>query len=171
MHARTQVTLLAVGIATALAGCGGPAANETASAPPPAATPSTPSEPTPVVTAVSDADLGRVCRAAVAALNGGNPAIIKVERVEDGIANVGYARPSDGKVWKNRCRIEGDRLIWASVDLNGPGTGPGRWRTEAEDEVVTYAIEGETVKVRIAFSDGSSEPEHAYKIAKISAAQ
>jgi hypothetical protein len=118
----------------------------------------------PSVASLSDNDLGRVCRAAVAALNGRDPAIIKVERVGGGIAHVGYVRPNDGKAWKNQCRVEGDRVVWASVDLNGPGSGPGRWRTDTEDEVVTYAIEGKKVKVTIRYSDGSTEPEHVYEI-------
>lgn len=147
-------TLMIASLATAPTGCG-----KSSSAPPPKAAPA------PVTTSpvgLSDGDLGRVCRAAVAALNGRDPAIIKVERIEDGIAHVSYVRPNDGKVWKNQCRADGNRVVWASVDLNGPGTGPGRWRTDAEDEVVTYAVRANTVTVMITYSDGSTEPEHVY---------
>jgi hypothetical protein len=55
--------------------------------------------------------------------------------------------------------VEGDRVIWAAVDLDGPG----RWRTTPDDEVVTYAVEGQTVKVRVGYSDGSGS-EESYKI-------
>lgn len=148
--------LIIASFATAPAGCG---KSSNVSPPEAAARP----EITSAVT-LSDGDFGRVCRAAVAALNGRDPAIIKVERIENGIAHVGYVRPNDGKVWKNQCRVDGNRVVWASVDLNGPGTGPGRWRTDAEDEVVTYAVRANTVTVRITYSDGSTEPEHVYTI-------
>jgi hypothetical protein len=128
--------------------------------------PSSPASETPApapVAALSDADLGRVCRAAVAALNGRDPAIIKVEHITGDMAYVGYRRPDDGKVWKNRCRVEGDRVVWSAVDLDGPGSGPGRWRTHPDDETITYSIDGATVKVRVGFSDGSGW-EESYKL-------
>ena len=156
MTAKVQSALLVASLAAAFASCGKPSDREATSTSPASA------EPSPAVV-LGDNDLGRVCRAAVAALNGRDPAIIKVERVADGVAHVGYARPDDGKVWKNQCRVEGNRVIWASVDLNGPGSGPGRWRTDAEDEVVTYVLDGGTVKVKITYSDGSAEPEKAYE--------
>lgn len=159
MRVKVHPALLMASLAVPLAGCGKPPDGASASTSPAAAI----AEPSTTVV-LSDNDLGRVCRAAVAALNGRDPAIIKVENVADGIAYVRYARPTDGRVWKNRCRVEGNRVVWASVDLNGPGSGPGRWRTDAEDEVVTYALKADTVKVRITYSDGSTEPEHVYAV-------
>lgn len=112
-------------------------------------------ETKPLAAHLSYNDLGRICRGAVAALNGRDPQIIKVETVSAGIAHVAYRRPDDGKVWKNQCRVESDRVVWAAVDLNGLGSGPGRWRTDPADEVVTYEISGPTVTIRITYSDGS----------------
>lgn len=156
------VAIVAAGMAM-LSGCGRSSESEIASASPAATTPEVAAPAPSPVAALSDADLGRVCRAAVAALNGRDPAIIKVERVEAGVAHVGYPRPDDGKVWKNDCRAEGDRVVWRAVDLDGPGSGPGRWRTHPDDEIVTYAIDGDTVKVRVGYSDGSGS-EEAYTI-------
>lgn len=112
--------------------------------------------PAPVLT---DGDLGRVCRGAIAALNGRDPGIIKVETVAAGVAQVAYSRPDDGKRWKNQCRVVGNRVTWAAVDLSGPGTGPGRWRIDPADETVTYSLVGSTVKIRISYSDGSGAEE------------
>jgi hypothetical protein len=103
---------------------------------------------------LSDTDLGRVCRAAIASLNGRDPAIVKIERLELGVAYVRYARPGDGKVWKNRCKAFGDKVIWSTVDLDGPGTGPGRWRTHPADENVTFRFEGDEIIITTAFGDG-----------------
>ena len=104
---------------------------------------------------LSDGELGRVCRATIAALMGRDPSIIQVDRLSGGIAYTSYSRPSDGSIWKNRCRVEGDRVIWSAVDLNGPGTGPGRWRTHPLDETITYTIDGAQVSIKMTYSDGS----------------
>ena len=106
--------------------------------------------------ALSDKELGRVCRATIAALMGRDPQIIHVVRVGGGLAYTSYARPSDGSVWKNRCGVEGDRVIWSTVDLDGPGTGPGRWRTHPLDETITYTIDGTQVSITITENDGSA---------------
>lgn len=112
---------------------------------------------------LSDANLSRVCRAAIAALNGHDPKIIDLMRIENRVAYVRYARPSDGSIWKNRCRVEGDRVVWAVMDRSGPGSGPGRWRNAPEDEVITYAISGPTVTIVIRYGDGSGD-KHSYEI-------
>lgn len=133
---------------------------------------SPPPPPAPTVSAaaigpssgtVSDNDLGRVCRGAIAALNGRDPRIIKVETLSAGVAHVVYRRPDDGTLWKNQCRIDGARVAWAAVDLSGPDSGPGRWRIDPDDEIVTFELAGPTVKIRIAYSDGSAS-EETYEI-------
>ncbi|MDZ4066856.1 MAG: hypothetical protein U1E06_08365 [Tabrizicola sp.] len=158
-----RATILGAVTAISLTGCGSPSESEKAAAATSTVQPAAPEPAEEPIATISDTDLGRVCRGAVAALNGRDPAIIKVEQIENGVAYVGYERPDDGKVWKNRCRVDGDRVIWASVDLDGPGSGPGRWRTHADDEIVTYALDGPTVKVRIGYGDGSGS-EEAYSI-------
>ncbi|MFO1014520.1 MAG: hypothetical protein U1E50_12235 [Caulobacteraceae bacterium] len=104
---------------------------------------------------LSAAELGRVCRAAVAAINGRDPSIIRIVRSEEGMAYTEYARPDDGKIWKNRCRTDGDRVIWSTVDLDGPGTGPGRWRNDPADEIIRFKIDGRAVTISQDFGDGS----------------
>ena len=108
---------------------------------------------------LSNTDLGRVCRAAVAELNGRDPASMQVKDNAAGIVRVEYRRPDDNKLWKNDCRVEGDKLIWRGVDAFGHGSGPGRWREDPMDEVITFALDGSNVTINMTFSDGSSGSE------------
>ena len=82
----------------------------------------------------SGSELAVVCRAGIAALMGHDIKIVRLDKVEGDIAHVSYSRPSDQKIWKNRCRIEGATLIWGTIDAFGPGTGFGPWRSRPEDE-------------------------------------
>lgn len=111
-------------------------------------------------TPISDTDLARVCRATVATLNGHQPSIMRAESGSNEAVQVTYARPSDGKVWKNECRIEGDRVIWRTIDAFGPSSGPGRWRTHPADEVITYELNGADVSITTAYPDGSGSTEN-----------
>ena len=109
--------------------------------------------------AISGPDLARICRAAVAALNGQKPSIMKIASNDRGLVRVRYARPSDRKVWTNECRVDGGRVIWRTVDAFGAGTGAGRWRTDPADENVTYKLEGPMVQITTSYSDGSASTE------------
>lgn len=121
-------------------------------------------EPEPAV-ALAAADLGRVCRAAIAATNGHSPEIISVVSNDGQIARVRYVRPSDGKAWVNECRAEGGRIIWRGVDLFGAGTGSGRWRDTVDDETVLFTMEGDRITINTRYPDGSGS-EEAFTIAR-----
>jgi hypothetical protein len=99
--------------------------------------------------------LSKVCRAAVGALMNQDPKIIRSDKVEEGIAYVSYNRPSDGKLWKNRCRVEGREITWGAVDAFGPGSGDGRWRTKYDDGSLTYSLSGRAVTILQEHLDGS----------------
>ncbi|WP_133244872.1 hypothetical protein [Caulobacter radicis] len=94
----------------------------------------------PAANASGGADPARVCRAAIAALMGRDPAIIKVVRSAGGVVDTRYVRPTDGTVWKNRCRISGNRVEWAAYQ----GGALGRWRSE---DVITYSVSGGRIRV------------------------
>lgn len=93
---------------------------------------------------LSKAEKGRVCRAAIAAVMGRDPSIIQVTSTSGDIVQTRYTR-DDGTVWKNQCRVEDGRVIWAAVDVNGPGTGPGRWRDEDE---LLFTISGPNIRIQ-----------------------
>lgn len=92
-------------------------------------------------------DQARICRAAIGAVMGRDPRIIKVDKEDAGIVHVSYARPDDGTIWEQRCRLEGARVLWA--------TRTGRWRDDPQDETITYAVNGQTLSITQKFADGS----------------
>lgn len=104
---------------------------------------------------LSVSELNNICRATIASMMGHDISIIQIDDFEDGITYVSYARPSDDSVWKYRCYTDGSRVIWGSIDLYGPGTGPGIWRTRPEDEVITYQMSEGRVAITQKFDDGS----------------
>lgn len=93
-------------------------------------------------------DQQQICRATIGAVMGRDPKIIKVSKVESGIIHVSYSRPDDGTIWEQRCRIEGQKVIWA--------TETGRWREHPLDEVITYAVTGASLTITQKFTDGSA---------------
>lgn len=88
---------------------------------------------------LSDDDKGRVCRAAIASLNGRDPAVINVISYQGGIHRVRYTR-DDGTVWTNECRV-GDGTAESRIVENGQ---PGRWRTE---ETISFTVDGDTIGI------------------------
>lgn len=95
-----------------------------------------PDQPT---AALSDADKGRVCRSAIASLNGRDPAIIRVISASNDIHRVRYTR-DDGTVWTNECRIGNGTAEWRMVE-NGQ---PGRWRNE---DTIRFTVDGPTISI------------------------
>lgn len=100
------------------------------------------------------AQLASVCKAAIAETFAQPLKIMKVASNEGGIARVRYNRPSDGKRWTNDCRVEGNRIIWRTVDAF-KGDGPGVWRTRPEDEVTTFRIDGGNVTITTKYPDNA----------------
>ncbi len=60
-----------------------------------------------------------ICRTAIASIAGRDPKSIQATRNADGVMFLTYTRPVDNFVWTYRCRIEGNRITWASE----PGVG------------------------------------------------
>jgi hypothetical protein len=71
-----------------------------------------------------------ICRAAIASIKDRDPKLIKVSLIRDGVFFLTYARPIDSFVWTYRCRIEGNRVVWADE--------PGRWRNEPKDDKISF---------------------------------
>lgn len=129
-----------------------------------AAAPVTPAEPEQAVNKLSVADTSRVCRAAIADLNGHQPSLMKGVREDRDGVRIRYARPSDGKVWTNDCRLVGDRVMWRTVDAFGPGSGEGRWRSDPADEGVTFSVAGDEITITTAFP-GEAPGSETYRVA------
>ncbi len=97
-----------------------------------------------------------VCKAGVGILMGRDPKTMTAKALPNEITRIEYKRPSDGKLWKHECRIDGDRVITRGVDMFG-NDGPGRWRDGLDDEVITFKIAGDTVAVHDDYGDGSTD--------------
>ena len=152
-----------IAMALALSGCSDPVPR------------SSPQDANPSATdlAKADADLGvvpakaepikalnaheivSVCRAGMAELFGHPPKIMKASPQKGGIVRISYKRPDDGKRFKNDCQLQGNRIMWRGYDID-PGSGPGRWRNNPADEILTYRIKGRSVELTTTYSDGSS---------------
>ncbi|WP_251976756.1 hypothetical protein [Salinicola avicenniae] len=89
-----------------------------------------------------------LCRAMVSATMGRDLSIIHVDRQSGGITHLSYNRPSDNSHWAMRCKLDGNRIIWA--------TDTGRWRTHELDEVIIYKTSGNTLTITQDWDDGSA---------------
>ncbi|MBZ7924326.1 PH domain-containing protein [Ensifer adhaerens] len=92
-----------------------------------------------------------VCKASIAAIMGRPPSIISTRPLETGVVGVSYTRSNDGSVWRYRCKLSADRVIWAS--------DTGRWRDNPADEIVRFSLSGNSLTISQIFSDGSSSQE------------
>jgi hypothetical protein len=79
-------------------------------------------------------DAPAICRTAIAAIMDRDPKLMQTRTAADGVVMLTYARPIDNFVWAYRCRLEGNRVIWASE--------PGRWRDKAKDDKILFEVVG-----------------------------
>src|SRR6202048_5580854 len=71
-----------------------------------------------------------ICRTAIASIMGRDPKTMQVTRTAGDVLFLTYVRPMDNFVWTYRCRIDGNRVVWA--------TEPGRWREDPKDDKVFF---------------------------------
>lgn len=118
------------------------------------------------VTYFSDEEL---CRATISALFSKPVKTISVYRNSGNEVRVKYTRKVDKTVWKNKCKIEGDTIIWGAVDPDRVGNeNAGRWRIRyAEgDEKISYNATSEKLYLTISDELGDSSPRH-YEFSKV----
>jgi hypothetical protein len=91
-----------------------------------------------------------ICRTAIASIIGRDPKTIQVTLTDGDVLFLTYVRPIDNFVWTYRCRIDGNRVLWASE--------PGRWRDNPKDEKVFFEIVdgGKQLRIIEDHGDGSS---------------
>lgn len=94
-----------------------------------------------------------ICRTAIGSVMGRDPKVVVVTRIDGEILYLSYVRPIDNFIWDYRCRIEGNRVIWASE--------PGRWREGPGDDKVFFEVIANGSQLRIIdnHSDGSTTKE------------
>lgn len=91
-----------------------------------------------------------ICRTAIASITGRDPKAIQTTRNAEGELLLTYVRPFDNFIWTYRCRIEGNRVVWADE--------PGRWREQPKDNKVFFEVVGAGTQLRIiqSHADGST---------------
>lgn len=104
----------------------------------------------------SEADISpftkmEVCKGIIAKALG-RPVNIMGANKSGGVIKVTYRRPDDKKRWNYRCKLEGNKGIWAM--------GGGRWRTHPMDSEVTFKIVNGALYINEVHADGS----HGQKI-------
>jgi hypothetical protein len=82
-----------------------------------------------------------ICRTAIAAIMDRDPKMIKVTKTADDVLILTYDRPIDNFIWTYRCRIDGDRVVWASE--------PGRWRDSPKDDKILFEVVDAGKQLRI----------------------
>jgi hypothetical protein len=76
-----------------------------------------------------------ICRTAIAAVMDRDPKAMRVTKNSDSVLILTYDRPIDNFIWTYRCRVDGNRVVWASE--------PGRWRDGPKDDKILFeAIDG-----------------------------
>lgn len=80
-----------------------------------------------------------ICKAAVATIMGRPVSIISATEKAGGEVALSYTRSDDGSVWKFKCKLDGDRAIWAADG--------GRWRTNPDDGVVRFSVDASSLEI------------------------
>jgi hypothetical protein len=95
-------------------------------------------------------EVAAICRTAIASIMGRDPKAMQVTRTAGDVLFLTYLRPMDNFVWTYRCRIEGNRVVWANE--------PGRWRESPKDDRVFFEDidAGKQLRIIENHSDGSS---------------
>jgi hypothetical protein len=82
-----------------------------------------------------------ICRTAIGSIMDRDPKMMEISLTAGDVLFLTYVRPIDNFVWTYRCRIEGNRVLWANE--------PGRWRDDPKDEKVFFEIVDDGKKLRI----------------------
>ena len=96
----------------------------------------------------ADFSAQKICKAAIGQIMGKNPKIINTYLAGNSIVQLSYIRENDGTKWSYRCKVEGNKIIWASET--------GRWRDHPLDPKLTYSISGRILHIEEDYGDGSS---------------
>ena len=91
-----------------------------------------------------------ICRAAIGSLMDRDPRLFRLTRTDGDILFLSYVRPIDNFDWTYRCRIKGNRVIWASER--------GRWRENPNDDKVSFEIVVGGKQIRIINDRGDGPP-------------
>jgi hypothetical protein len=91
-----------------------------------------------------------ICKAVIATIMDRDPLIMRTKQ-DGAVIHVEYVLREGGAVWGYRCRVDGQRVMWASAK--------GRWNTHPKDAVITFELADGKRQVTITEreADGSKE--------------
>ncbi|WP_028024517.1 hypothetical protein [Enterovibrio calviensis] len=107
----------------------------------------------------------QICKASLAAIKGKSPTIMTTDKVvkeaetERDIFYMSYTRPDDGNKWHVRCKVDRKRAIWAQND--------GRWRDQAQDPTIRFAINDDEIEIQETYPDGSAARNVTFNISML----
>ena len=81
----------------------------------------------------------QICKAAISLVMGIEPNQIMYDQDTSKEIYLSYRLKDEKEVYRYRCKIEGNRVIWASAS--------GRWRTQKDDAMITYYVNSDRVTV------------------------
>src|SRR3954454_2350386 len=101
--------------------------------------------------AASSFEAEAICRTAIASMTDRDPKLMQVTQTVGDVLFLTYVRPIDNFIWTYRCRIEGNRVVWA--------TDSGRWRQDPNDDKIFFEIvaSGSQLRSIESHGDGSSK--------------
>jgi hypothetical protein len=108
----------------------------------------------PTASASSAFETKAICRTAIAVLMDRDPKALQASDATDGVVVLTYARPFDNFVFTYRCKLEGERVVWADE--------PGRWRDEAKDARVSFEVvgTGDRLHITVSRANGPTLQQH-----------
>ena len=77
-----------------------------------------------------------------------DPRTIEFDRFENGVAYLSYVRETDGKKWRQKCRLNGTTTQW--------GDAQGRWQDTPADGLISFEWSADGMLLTEHHSDGSS---------------
>ncbi len=107
-------------------------------------------------------DVGQVCKASAATMFGRDHKIMQLDTIENSIAYVHYIRSVDNSRWAIKCKLNGEKVIWASNNADSLG----RWRDDPLDSIVKYSVNNGDITISEIYSDGS-KTEKTYPIKEL----
>ena len=94
-----------------------------------------------------------ICRAAIGSVTDRDPKVFRLTRTDGDVLFLTYVRPTDNFDRTYRCRINGNRVIWASE--------PGRWRENPTDAKISFEVVTDGKQIRIVNDRGARPPTKA----------
>jgi hypothetical protein len=94
-----------------------------------------------------------ICKIGIGHIMGRPVNSVNINSDSNGTYFISYIRSSDNTTWKYRCKLEDNKIIWASEWERTLSSG--RWRDQPGDDVVTFKVHNNDVFITEKYEDGS----------------